>query len=92
MGLKDAVQDMGTITLLLTRAESEARRSGDTEPAPEHLLLAATTLPDGTASRALAVVGVSAARLRTAIDHAHAAPLGESVLSSQPAVPDVKAR
>lgn len=53
MGLVNAARDMRTIKRLLTEAEAEARSGGDQSPGPEHLLLAATTLPDGTAARAL---------------------------------------
>jgi ATP-dependent Clp protease ATP-binding subunit ClpA len=71
MGLINAVRDMRTIRQLLTRAEAEARSGGEQTPGPEHLLLAATTLPDGTAVRALERVGVDPQRLRPAIEGAH---------------------
>ena len=71
MGLVDAVRDMRTIKRLLTGAEAEARRGGEETPGPEHLLLAATSLPDGSASRALQQVGVDPERLRAAIEEAH---------------------
>ncbi|WP_369138515.1 Clp protease N-terminal domain-containing protein [Modestobacter versicolor] len=79
MGLADAVRDMRTIKALMTGAEAEARSRGEQVPGPEHLLLAATALPDGTAARALRQVGVDAEQLRQAIDRVHAdalAPLG----------------
>jgi ATP-dependent Clp protease ATP-binding subunit ClpA len=72
MGLVNAARDMRTIKQLLTRAETEARSVGEERPGPEHLLLASTTLPDGTAARALERVGVDPQRLRTAIGEAHA--------------------
>ena len=75
MGLINAVRDMRTIKRLLTQAEAEARRAGEEAPGPEHLLLAATTLPDGTASHALERVGIDRQRLRTAIDQVHASAL-----------------
>ena len=71
MGLIDAVRDMRTIKRLLTAAEDEARSGGEETPGPEHLLLAATALPDGAAVRALGRVGVDPLRLRTAIEQAH---------------------
>jgi ATP-dependent Clp protease ATP-binding subunit ClpA len=71
MGLVNAVRDMRTIKRLLTEAEAEARTGGEETPGPEHLLLAATTLPDGTAARALERVGVDPQRLRIAIEEAH---------------------
>ena len=76
MGLVSAVRDMRTIKQLLTRAEAEARSGGERTPGPEHLLLAATTLPDGSATRALERVGVAPERLRPAIEEAHASALG----------------
>lgn len=72
MGLTNAVRDLRTIRQLLTQAEAEARQTGEEAPGPEHLLLAATTLPDGTASQALQRVGVNPMQLRAAIDRVHA--------------------
>jgi ATP-dependent Clp protease ATP-binding subunit ClpA len=59
-----ALEDMRTITRLLTDAERIARELGDEEPAAEHLLLSAIGLPDGSAARALGRVGVDAGRIR----------------------------
>ncbi|KRF03476.1 hypothetical protein ASG88_21975 [Nocardioides sp. Soil777] len=56
---------------MLTAAEAEARRAGVERPGPEHLVLAAAALPDGTAARALARVGVDAHRLRDAVEAVH---------------------
>ncbi len=75
MGITTALRDLRTVRALLTGAETEARRDGERTPGPEHLLLAATALPDGTAAAALARVGVDAAALRTAVEAAHAAAL-----------------
>lgn len=75
MGLITAVRNMRTIKQLLTQAEAEARSGGEEAPAPEHLLLAATTLPDGTAARALQRVGIGPEQLRTAVEEAHARAL-----------------
>jgi len=61
------LDDMRTIRQLLTDAERIAREMGEEEPGAEHLLLAATGLPDGTAARALAAVGVDAERMRAAL-------------------------
>ena len=71
MTIFDAGRDVRTIGRLLTEAEAEARRAGEDRPAPEHLVLAAATLPDGTAARVLARVGVDAQQLRDAIESAH---------------------
>jgi ATP-dependent Clp protease ATP-binding subunit ClpA len=84
MGLIHAVKNMRTIKLLLTRAEAEARNGGEETPGPEHLLLAATTLPDGTASRALGRVGIDPQRLRTAIEEAHANALAAVGIEVEP--------
>ena len=75
MGLVDAVRDVRTIKRLLTGAEAEARTAGEDVPGPEHLLLAAAALPDGTALRALARVGVDPQGLRAAVEEAHAGAL-----------------
>ncbi|SOE02345.1 Clp protease N-terminal domain-containing protein [Blastococcus haudaquaticus] len=71
MGLVTAVRDMRTIKQLLTAAEAEARRAGEETPGPEHLLLAATSLPEGSAARALERFGVDPQQLRTAIEEIH---------------------
>ncbi len=75
MGLVNAVRDIRTIKRLLTQAEAEARNGGEETPGPEHLLLAATTLPDGTAADAFARAGIEPQRLRTAIEEVHASAL-----------------
>jgi ATP-dependent Clp protease ATP-binding subunit ClpA len=75
MGLVNAVRDMRTIKRLLIQAEAEVRNGGEETPGPEHLLLAATSLPDGTAAHALERVGIDPQRLRTAIEEAHASAL-----------------
>ncbi|MGY1772680.1 Clp protease N-terminal domain-containing protein [Blastococcus sp. SYSU D00813] len=71
MGLVRAIRDIRTMKRLLPGAEAEARRAGDNVPGPEHLLLSATALPDGTAACALARVGTDAASLRAAVAAAH---------------------
>jgi ATP-dependent Clp protease ATP-binding subunit ClpA len=68
MKLPRALQDIHTIKTLLTAAEAEAQRAGDDLPGPEHLLLAAFDLPDGTARRAFERLGVEPAAFRAAID------------------------
>ncbi len=62
-----ALNDMRTIKQLLTDAERIAREMGTEEPCAEHLLLSAIGLPDGTAVRALAGVGVDAEAIRVAL-------------------------
>lgn len=71
MKIFHAGRDVRTIGRLLTGAEAEARQTGADRPGPEHLVLAAAALPDGTAADALAVVGVDAQMLRVAIESAH---------------------
>jgi ATP-dependent Clp protease ATP-binding subunit ClpA len=71
MRLINAVRDVRTISLLLTQAEAEARRAGEERPCPEHLVLAAAALPDGTAVRALDRIGTDVQQLRHAIESAH---------------------
>jgi ATP-dependent Clp protease ATP-binding subunit ClpA len=61
------LDDMRTIKQLLTDAERIAREMGEEEPGAEHLLLSAIGLPDGSATRALAAVGVDGDRIRTAL-------------------------
>lgn len=70
-----ALRDMRTIGRLLTDAEQVARRMGDEQPSAEHLLLAAMTLPDGSAARALHGFDVDADRLAQAIRDEHASAL-----------------
>ncbi|PWW22821.1 ClpA/ClpB-like protein [Geodermatophilus normandii] len=89
MGIVTALRDLRTVRALLTGAETEARRGGERTPGPEHLLLAATALPDGTASAALARVGVDPDGLRAAVEAAHTAALasvGVGAESGEPAL------
>lgn len=71
MRLIDAGRDVLVIRHLLTEAEAEARRGGELQPGPEHLVLAATTLQDGTALRALRRAGTDPEALRAALGQAH---------------------
>lgn len=66
------LRDMRTIRTLLERAETIGREMGEEEPGAEHLLLAAVDLPDGSAARALARVGVDRDGLADAIVGTHA--------------------
>ena len=85
MGLIDAAHDVRTIKKLLTGAEAEARSSGEEVPGPEHLLLSAAALPDGSAGRALLQVGVDPQQLRLAVEAAHQSALAAVGVAS-PAV------
>lgn len=75
MSLMTAGREMRTINALLSAAEDEARRGGDAVPGPEHLLVAAMDLADGTAASALARFGVDTGALRTALEGVHAQAL-----------------
>lgn len=75
MGLRNAAAEVRTITVLLESAESIAKGRGDTMPGPEHLLMSALALDEGSAARALARCGVDASALDAAIDHVHAEAL-----------------
>jgi ATP-dependent Clp protease ATP-binding subunit ClpA len=61
------LDDMRTIKQVLTDAERISREMGQEEPAAEHLLLSAMSLPEGSASRALVRLGVDADRIRAAL-------------------------
>ncbi|GGQ56484.1 Clp protease N-terminal domain-containing protein [Couchioplanes azureus] len=71
MALLPALKDVRTIKTLLTRAEAEAVRNGDGLPGPEHLLLSALDLPDGTAVAAFRHVGADPDDFRAAVGRAH---------------------
>ncbi|WIM96700.1 Clp protease N-terminal domain-containing protein [Actinoplanes oblitus] len=82
---------MRTIKTLLTAAESEAQRAGDDLPGPEHLLLAAFDLPDGTARLAFERAGADPAGFRAAVNDAHRQAihdLGVQVTGSDRALPE----
>jgi ATP-dependent Clp protease ATP-binding subunit ClpA len=61
------LDDMRTIKQLLTDAERIAREMGEEEPGAEHLVLSSLGLPDGSATRAFAAVGVDDEDIRTAL-------------------------
>ena len=65
--IRRALSDVSTIKRLLTQAEREAQLTGDDLPGPEHLVLAALSLPDGTAAAALAAVGTDEESFRAAL-------------------------
>ena len=73
---QNAATNTRTIKALLQGAEDRARELGDETPGPEHLLLAALGLEDGSARDALAAHGVTADGLREAIGRSHADALG----------------
>lgn len=65
------IRDLRTVKQLLTAAEVEARTAGDERPGPEHLVLAALGLPDGTAAQAFAAVGTDETAFRGALERVH---------------------
>lgn len=71
MKLRTKLQDVKTIKLLLSDAESIASRTGETEPGAEHLLAAAFDLPDGTARRAFERVGADPDAFLEAVESQH---------------------
>jgi ATP-dependent Clp protease ATP-binding subunit ClpA len=92
VGLLNAGKEIRTIKTVLLGAEREAHWSGDSIPGPEHLLISATELPDGTAARALERVGVDPAALRTAIEQVHVAALENIGIEEPNGKPDDEAR
>jgi len=80
-----ALDDMRTIKKLLIDAERIARDMAEEEPGAEHLLLSATGLPDGTAARALARVGLDEDRIRVALREEQAEALVSAGVSRETA-------
>ncbi len=84
MRLSRTLNDIGTVNKLLTGAENEAHRAGDSLPGAEHLLLSALALPDGSARRAFERVGADPEQFRGAIGAAHADALrGVGILAAE---------
>lgn len=88
MGIRNAIADIRTIKVLLTTAEQEAQRAGDDLPGPEHLLLSALALPDGSAARAFTRAGGDPHALRGAIAESHATALRAAGLAVDADEPD----
>ena len=85
-----AIDEFQTIKQLLTEAERLAHASGEALPGPEHLLLSALALPDGTAAAAFRRVGADPDGLQGAIAAQHDAALravGIQGEASGPVVP-----
>jgi hypothetical protein len=80
--------NMATMKDLLTAAEQESLRDGDPDPGAEHVFLAALGMPDGSAQRAFARVGGTAASPRAAIDQHHDDALAAMGVTSPPAARD----
>lgn len=82
MSPRSPIRDARTIKLLLESAEGLARAGGESEPGPEHLLLAALDLPDGGARRAFARVGAEPDGLAAAVEAHHAEALASVGIAS----------
>lgn len=89
------INEFQTIKQLLGEAERLANESGETLPGPEHLLLSALALPDGTARRAFKRLGADPDGLQAAIAAQHDDALravGIQVDADGPVVPAPEAR
>ena len=75
MKLPNPVREIRTINALLAGADAAARRLGDGSPGPEHLLLSALAMDDGTARRAFARAGADPDAFEAAIADQHDAAL-----------------
>lgn len=86
MKLRNPIREFKTLQALFTGAETQARTLGDELPGPEHLLLAAMDLEDGSAARACASVGLNSESLRAAIGREHDAALAAVGIHADPSV------
>ena len=75
MKLPHPVREIRTINELLAGADAAARRMGEESPGPEHLLLAALAMDDGTARRAFARAGADPDAFGAAVAAQHDAAL-----------------
>ena len=73
--LAQTMKDMGTIKTLCEAAERIANEEQRREPAAEHFVLAALELPDGSAQRVFAHLGLTGAQFRDALREEHRAAL-----------------
>src|SRR4051812_7569201 len=69
------MREIRTINELLAGADAAARRMGEESPDPEHLLLAALGMDDGTARRAFARAGADPDAFGAAVAARHDAAL-----------------
>uniref|UniRef100_UPI0019639324 Clp protease N-terminal domain-containing protein n=1 Tax=Nonomuraea lactucae TaxID=2249762 RepID=UPI0019639324 len=68
MRLRRPMRDIKTINALLTGAEQRALERGEGVPGPEHLLMSALALPDGSARRAFERLGADPDAFAAAVD------------------------
>jgi ATP-dependent Clp protease ATP-binding subunit ClpA len=66
--IKQRFKDMKTISALCSTAEFCANAVGQQEPGAEHFLLAALSLPDGSARRAFERIGANPQQFSAAIE------------------------
>ncbi len=86
------LSEVATIKTLLKGAEDAARIGGDDLPGPEHLVLSAIDLPDGTARRAFVAVGADPDRFAAAIESAHRDALRAVGVTPPPPAPAGRTR
>lgn len=65
--IKLRIQDMKTVSELITGADKHANNLGEEEPGAEHFILSALGLPDGSAQRVLARLGANSDQFSQAI-------------------------
>lgn len=65
--IRQRLRDIGTIRMLCEAAEKHANAGGQREPGAEHFVMAALTLPDGTAQRAFQRVNASPGEFHAAV-------------------------
>lgn len=73
--LTQTFRDMGTIKTLCEAAERIANEEHQAKPGAEHFVLAALELPDGSAARVFAKLGISSDGFRDALRETHRAAL-----------------
>lgn len=84
MKLRNPIREFKTMQALFAGAEAHARALGDELPGPEHLLLAALDLEDGSAARACASVGLDPEAFGAAIGREHDAALAALGIHTEP--------
>lgn len=91
--LTQTLKDMGTIKTLCEAAERIANAEHQKAPGAEHFVLAALELPDGSAARVFAKLGISADGFAEALRETHRAALrtagvgAEEIAGSEQGVP-----
>lgn len=81
--LTQTFKDMGTIKTLCEAAERVANAAHQAAPGAEHFVLAALELPDGSAARVFARLGITAEAFREALRETHRAALKAAGVSTE---------